>query len=446
MSASQHHDAESLIALLDRPESLAKDDHASTCVTCAGELDSYRLLAGSLRAEAVWNEDSVREEPIPQTIVTLRAAAEAMRREDEEAEALVSELIARTRREWMPRLLADPKYRTAGVVRRLFAASDATSLRSPGDDLELTRLSTEIADHLDRSLYPSDVVARLRGSAWRDRAYALNYAGDSAQALDAIGIAERQFAAIKVSDYDLGRLELTKALVLRGLDRFVEGLEAVKIARRMFAAADDEGRLRQATSMEAYLCFRAGDPAKALQLWHEVEQALPSNDPTRAGMLLNISVAYRELGDMDSSLDYLGKAADGQASAGETATIVKTRWNIASILVRQGRYKEADRVLTDVIAAFEGLYMREDVILARLDRAEVLIIQQRFEEVIVICHEVVDELRRAHLAHTVRALTAVSYLTEAALARKATPALARQVRDFVRDVRTQPTLLFAPPQ
>lgn len=448
MSVSKHYEAEALIALLDRRDSnvVSKDEHMSSCSACGEVLDSYRSIVDCLGEAAVWNGAALSAEPAPGTIAALRAAAEGTRREDEQAEALVAELTAGLRSEWMPRLLADAKYRSAGVVRRLFAASDAVAMKSPGDDLELTRLSTEIADHLEPSQHPAGVVARLRGSAWRDRAYALNYAGDTAAALKALTSAEQQYAGVSVADYDIARLELTRALVLRGLDRFDDGLRAVRIARNIFAAAQDDHRLRIAKSIEANLLYSAGDVRRALQLWRELEQALSlTDDPMRAGVLHNLSLACRDLGDLDAALDYLHKAAQVHATVDETASIVKTRWNIGSILILQRRYEEADRILTDVIAAFEELHMREDVVLARLDRAELLTIRLRFDEVIAICREVIDELRRSRLEHTIRAMTAVSYLSEATLARKVTPALVRQVRDFVRDVRTEPALLFAPP-
>ncbi len=288
MSVSQHYEPEALIALLDHePNAGSRDEHVASCAACAELLDEYRSMVSCLGDESVWNTAPLCEEPVPATISALRTAAEAARREDYLAEAFVSKLTTGPRDEWMPRLLADANYRTAGVVRELFAASDAVSLKSPGDDLELTRLSTEIADHLDPAQHPAGVVARLRGSAWRDRAYALNYGGDTAAALEAITVAQQQYAEVPVADFDIGRLELTRALVLRGLDRFDEGLAAVTSAREKFARAGDTYRLRLARSMEAYLLYRAGDVKKALQLWSGLDSDLDPADPMRASVLQN---------------------------------------------------------------------------------------------------------------------------------------------------------------
>ncbi len=331
MSVSQHYEPEALIALLNRDSNDgSRDEHVASCAECAELLDVYRSMAVCLSDEAVWNTAPLSEEPVPQTISALRTAAQAMRREDQLAEALVSELTAGSRDEWLPRLLADAKYRTAGVVRGLSAASDAVALKSPGDDLELTRLSTEVADHLDPAEHPAGVVARLRGSAWRDRAYALNSAGDTAAALDAVTLAERHYAALPAADHDLGRLELTRALVLRGLDRFDEGLRAVRTAGGIFAANADLHRMRLARSIEAYLVYRAGDVRKALQLWCVLEDDLSRNgDPMRGSVLHNMSVAYRDAGDLEAAINCLKQAMEAHAAAGETVNLAKTRWVVA---------------------------------------------------------------------------------------------------------------------
>ena len=259
-------------------------------------------------------------------------------------------------------------------------------------------------------------------------------------------LAERHYAALPAADHDLGRLELTRALVLRGLDRFDEGLRAVRTAGGIFAANADLHRMRLARSIEAYLVYRAGDVRKALQLWCVLEDDLSRNgDPMRGSVLHNMSVAYRDAGDLEAAINCLKQAMEAHAAAGETVNLAKTRWVVAKILVQENRWEEADAILGDVITDFERLQMREDVVLARLDRAELLILQQRFDDAAATCRAAVEELKRAGLVHTVRALTAVSYLTEATVAGKATAALARRVRDFVRDVGTQPALLFAPP-
>lgn len=441
MSVSTHYDEEALIALLDRPRAASNDEHVAECPTCAAVLDSYRSMIETLGEKPVWNFGRIVDEPVKKTITALRAAAASMRSEDEEAEALFAELTSGPREWWMPRLMADAKYRTAAMVRRLSVASDGVALKSPGDDLELTLLATEIADHLDDTLDPV-AVARLRGSAWRDRAYALNYAGQSADALDAAAASDRHFAAVPLSDLDRARLELTKAQIFRALEKYDEGLAAVRNSRKAFVESQDFKRLHTAKSIEAHLMLRKGDVRGALSLWLELESEV--DDAMRGAVNQNIAFAYRALGDIDASLKHLERAIQANANAGQATNLLKNRWAIANLLMLRQRYAEAEVVFREVIPAFAEIQMREDVILANLELSELLIIENRFDEAVAICKRTLEELRASGLEQTSRALTAVSYLAEATAQRKATAALARQVHDFVRDARTQPALLFAP--
>jgi tetratricopeptide (TPR) repeat protein len=447
MTKAQHYHDEALIALLDRGGSglVAADEHVAACADCKETVSDYETMVGTLREEPVWNRAPLRSEPVPQTIALLRTVAGDCRSEDAAAEPLVAKLTAGPCRQWMARLAEDSRYRTAGVVRKLCAAAEEISGKSPADELALTELATEIADHLDSARYPQHTVTRLRGDAWRTRAYTLDYTGDLNAAMAAVTRARQHYDLLPVADYDIARLELTRALILRHLDRLDEGLEAIQLAGPALRTAADTGRLRTARTIEAAVRRSAGDIHAALKIWCDIETELPVDDPTRAGILHNIAVCHRELGDFDAAIEYYGRAADIAARNGAAAELQRFRWNIGSILLKQQRFADAESILAAVIRQFTDLTMREEAVLARLELTEVLIVQKRFGEAIGTCEDVVAELRASGLEHTNHALIAVTYLQEATRAKRATAALARNVREFVRDAPKQPALLFAPP-
>ncbi len=79
------------------------------------------MVTEVLHDHDVWDRAQVRPDPIPDTIITLRAFADRMTFEDSAADAILPEFLAGSREEWMPRLMAHPEWRTAGMVRRLVA-------------------------------------------------------------------------------------------------------------------------------------------------------------------------------------------------------------------------------------------------------------------------------------------------------------------------------------
>lgn len=447
MTKAQHYDDEALIALLDRGGSglVAADEHVAACPDCEEAVSEYTMMMENLREEPVWNRAPVSDEPVPGTIAVLRAFAADFRSEDAAAEPLFAELTAGPREQWLARLAEDPRYGTAAMVWKLCVAAEEISGKSPADELAFTELATEIAGNLDTAQYPPHTVARSRGDAWRMRAYALDYTGDLNGAMAAVIRAREQYDLVPVADVEIARLELTRALVLRHLDRLDEGLEAVRLAQGPLRAAAEMKRLRIARTIEAAMRYRAGDIRAALQIWRELEAELPpDDDSTRARILNNIAVCHRELGDLDAALDFYRRGAEATTRTGATAELQRFRWNIGSLLLRQQRFVDAEAVLRSVIAAFTELAMHGEAILARLELAELFIVQQRFEETITACEQVILELQASGLEQTSRALTAVTYLQEATRAKRATAVLARNVREFVREAPTQPAVVFAP--
>ena len=87
--------------------------------------------------------------------------------------------------------------------------------------------------------------------------------------------------------------------------------------------------------------------------------------------------------------------------------------------------------------------MTVDAALASLDVAELLLAQDRYEEVEEICRSTMQAFELAGLSYTARALTALAYIREAAIQRRADRTLVRNVREYIRELPRQPNLLFA---
>jgi hypothetical protein len=87
--------------------------------------------------------------------------------------------------------------------------------------------------------------------------------------------------------------------------------------------------------------------------------------------------------------------------------------------------------------------MLADAALVALERAEVLLVMGRPEEVPHICRALLDQFTR--IGMTSRAITALSFLREAVAMGAVTPSLVRHVHDFLRDLPKHPTRAFAPP-
>jgi tetratricopeptide (TPR) repeat protein len=442
----RHYDDEALISLLGSNRA-GTDAHLPSCPPCSTKLDSFRTIVGALHDGDVWDARELRAEAVPSTIATLRACADRMVDEDTRAEAILAELLAGSRETWRSRLQEHPEWRHAGVVRKLIAASDHAIDTMPPDAVEITAMATHIADHLEPSSYPSDMVQRLRGAAWRDHAYALYYTGAFSKAEAAIAIAERNFSLCVVNEYELGRLGIVRALVLRAFERFDEAASAASASTEAFSRFEDAHRVVSSRLAEASLHVSRGDFQRAERILLNAEReisATPYAD-THARVLGSLGYCSRKLGNVDEAIAYYEASAALSSDLGIVTEAARIRWSVAATLADAGRLSEALERMSTVLPEFERLGMSSEAAVMSLDIAELLTVEERYDEVQLVCRSAMEIFKRAGTTYTSRALTALAFMREAAAYRTVTPAQVRTVREYIRRLPAEPNLLFAPP-
>jgi tetratricopeptide (TPR) repeat protein len=442
----RHYDEEALISLLESRRE-ATDTHLPSCPPCSGKLDSIRTIAGALRDRDVWDKREIRTEAVPATIATLRAFADRMVFEDTKAEAILTELLAGARETWMPRLQAHPEWRTAGVARKLIESATRAIDTMPPDAVEMTALATEVADHLDQTEFPSDTIPRLRGAAWRERAYALYYTGNYVDADRAIFVSESHFSSCVVNEYELGRLGIVRALVLRAFERVAEAVEATAQSADIFLQHDDLARLASARMAHARLLYDRGEFATAEAALIAIEKRLRDSTffDTHARVLSNLAFCARKLGRVDEAVQRYSLASALFAELDNRPEAVRLRWGVTLMLAETGRFADAYQRLNTLMPEMEQLGMASEAALNALTLAELLLAEQRYGEVAEICQHAIASIQRSGLGYTARALTALAFMREAAEQQKASKKLVRNVHDYISRLRVQPNLLFAPP-
>jgi tetratricopeptide (TPR) repeat protein len=446
MMVERHYDDEALIAILEADRARS-DAHLPSCMVCNEKLESFRMTSGALRDEDVWDTRAFHRAPVPSTIATLRAFADRMSAEDAEAARILPELLAGSREEWMPRLRAHPEWRTAGVVRGLVAAMPKVLTTMPPDALEMTALSTEIADHLDPTTCGAATVARVRGAAWRDRGYALYYVGRFADSLVACDTAERHMDMYVVDAYDRARVGIIRSLTLRAMEKIPTAMKAVRASARTFGDFGDISKVAAASIAEAHLLFSVGDyDSAAAILKHQERQVRNTSDANmHARILGNLGYCYWKMGRIDTAMGQYEAAATILQQLGVHTESLRVRWNIASVLASAGRTDEAMLRFRELLGAFDELGMSSEAALNSLDIAELLLARNEYAAVEAICRTAMASFQRAGIPYTARALTALAYIQEAAQHRTATPTLAKHVREYIRRLPQDGELLFAPP-
>ena len=83
-------------------------------------------------------------------------------------------------------------------------------------------------------------------------------------------------------------------------------------------------------------------------------------------------------------------------------------------------------------------------VVAGLDFAEIALLENNFKEVEDLCRAAIRQFEAAGVAYSSEALTALTFLREAAEQRRATQEVVWHVRTYIKRLPDEPALLFAP--
>ena len=437
-----HYDDESLFQYVEGTSPIASEieSHVSSCEDCAAEIGEHRDLIATLGEKEVWEP----HDPAPrQFVVNVVSFAERARREDEAAIELCDEVLTGPAQWWRQRLRKTQGVYTGGMVKQLLERVRPTLEKSPANALEVTSLAMEVANALDVSEYPCDYVIKLRAQAQRDHAYVLSFMGRYPEALEYAEKSKRLFVQVPLPEYDLARLALVEALILRCIDRAQEAILLARQAAETFRRFGDLTRHLNARITEAAMIFETGNIEGALELWLALEQEAAIDDLGRVRVAHNIGAAYAELRQPEKAAEYMQRCIPVYEMLGMTTERARARWMLCHALVASGRTREAIPTLRRTWREFEELELIADAGLVALELAEALLTMNEADEVPAICRDLIALFTRAGM--TSRAITALSFLREAVALGHASTSLVRHVHAFLRELPAEQPRLFAPP-
>lgn len=439
MMIEQHYDEEVLAGFLAEPiDSVRRDRHLAGCSLCKQTLKSIRDTASLLKQPDVWNREPFSSAPRPETLAFLRNVQRTMADEDAAAEVFVKQLLAGSRDTWASRLDEHPEWRTAGVVRKLVAATDRYNFSSPLDAVELTRIGTEIAESLPSNPGRDSLVA----DAWREHAYAHLVVGSYKDAVAAVDRADRFVSA--TSDFGGARTTLMRALILGNQQNWTDAATMARRAAAEFLRFGNIAKYFSARMTEAFILYDSSHYRQAAAIYYDLAPLHP-NIPlqTVAQALHNEGLCHRELGEFDRAEACFVKAIALCDRLQLTSLRAKAHWHLARVMMRQAKYDAALRLLNPLRDEFEELGMSHDLACVSIDTAESLLAIGRSDQVAELCRRAIEYFRTAGLTYSTGAMTALAYLHEVAMDGRLTTNDVAEVRMFVERLPEKPNLIFA---
>jgi tetratricopeptide (TPR) repeat protein len=459
-----HLSDKELIIYADAPESLtgleAIDAHLDDCGQCWAQVEEYRTIAAEVLKPQVWALSGDRGEDVEHAgedvenagedveetaeQAALRDYQERLRREDADAERLLTSILATPFRFHVAKLVRRQWLRTGGVVRLLCRRAHAEVDNEPLFALNLAEAAVVFAERLPDDYYPAEVVYDLRGTAWKEYATACRYLARFRDALAALTRAERAYRHLLAPTISVGTVELARAGILWRMEQYDEALRSVRSSSELFVTAGDTLRYLSSKEVEAVILHRMGafEAARAayVTLYEGGNNVGDADMVARAAQ--NLGTLFVERGDVGQASLYFLEALQLTEGLKLKARAARARWCIGWVALVAGDYSGAEKRLRASEGEIAALGMVDDVDKVKLHLAEALLMQERFAEVESLAAGLVSRFSDAGLV--TGALTAAAFLREAAAARTLTRRQVRHVREYLTQVRENPALLFVP--
>ena len=447
MIVERHYDDETLIGLLASSREAAPDPHLESCSLCAEMLASYRAIADVLGEEAVWELCELRLEPDPQTMASLRAAMTGKQAEEQNAAALIAELLSLPRESWVRTAQSDLHLHNLGIVSALIEASENVLATTPTDGLEIAHAAVEIADRIDVAEYPGDAVRKARAASRRQFGYSLFFTGEASKALHVIAQGERDLDGCAVADYELARLGIVRSLIDSSQERYEEALAGARKSVRVFEAYGDRARIASGLLTQAFMFMMQYRYADALPILSKVEQEYREDIDveSRARLLGNLGVCQAETGQIALAMQSFQVGVALADELGAKSDSAGLRYKIACLLASVGRLAEAESRFRSLRTEFLQLGMPHSSVSVGLELAELLIDQAKFDEIERLAQQALEQYQNSNLYHPSEAAVALRFLKEVARNKVVTREVVRYVRRHLERLPNEPELLFAPP-
>ncbi len=193
--------------------------------------------------------------------------------------------------------------------------------------LQVAKRSGKAKDWNQVALYYEEIVDTSQLRIYAQRAYRL--------ALLENNLEEKGNALLRQSTYEEYSGNLNVAI------------EKSVLALECFRELNDENLITEATSNIAYYCFETGQYDRAIEIYHDIINVLnrnldiPERDSKLSRSLLNISLSYYGIGNIDSVIRYNHMTSEAATKARDTIVLIEVSNQLGAYNASKTQYKDA---------------------------------------------------------------------------------------------------------
>jgi tetratricopeptide (TPR) repeat protein len=448
------HPTEDLLSTYALDPSLVEDAarldaHLAGCPPCRERLAAIRDFEQLLAEPESWSDAGVA--PLLPARRTLSAVSARNRREDADADALLTPVVDRfltassAKFVWED-IASRPEYHTGGVIRKLADAADKAQYSVPLRSLILAKTASTIVGMLSRTTYTEREIAALRGVSWKQRANASRQLGRFNDALEALQHAERAFRELQRPEMDLASITFIRATVYFEQQRYDAAEREAEKCTATFAQLGQTDLHIGSRYLQGCIAFEQRQLGQAQLIFDSVLAwgERTGNQSWLATASLALGICHSERRELGTATRYFQQGLLAFRELAILSAEIRCRWGLALVVQREGRHRTAIPRLREVREEFAAVGAVSDAALVTLDIMETFLLLGKPREVRQSARSIVRLFKEAGMV--TGALTAADYLKQSAILENVTPGLIEYIRRYFRRVDLQPDLAFVPPE
>lgn len=330
---------------------------------------------------------------------------------------------------------AGPGHHTWAFCELLLDAVRELCFQDPVRALDLSKLGTEIAARVDRTVYGEVRVRDLHARAWAGLGNAQRIRADFHDAEESFAKAEGLLKKGTGDPLEKANVLLLKSSLRGSQQRFREAFRMLDRVLAIGRRCGDSQLCGKALVIRGFFLGVANDPEAAIR--HLTEGIRDVDPETDARLLVaaqhNLILFLAESGRYDEAMSLLERARPLYHRVGDQMSLLRLRWLEGKIGISLGQFAEAEEILRELRKELIERDLGFDAALLSLDLANIYARQGRSAEMRRLAEEMLPIFKSRDIHR--EAIAALLVFQKSAEMERVTLGLIREVSSYLKESR-----------
>lgn len=307
--------------------------------------------------------------------------------------------------------------------------------QDPVRALDLSKLGTEVASHVDAAAYGAARVHDLQARAWAGLANAQRIRADFRDAEESFAKAERLLKKGTGDPLEKANVLLLKSSLRGSQQRFREAFRMLDRVLAIGRRCGDSQLCGKALVIRGFFLGVANDPEAAIR--HLTEGIRDVDPETDARLLVaaqhNLILFLAESGRYDEAMSLLESARPLYHRVSDQMSLLRLRWLEGKIGIALGQFAESEEILRELRKELIERDLGFDAALLSLDLANIYARQGRSAEMRRLAEEMLPIFKSRDIHR--EAIAALLVFQKSAEMERVTLGLIREVSSYLKESR-----------